>query len=211
VAIASKNAVRSILLVSRKPLDRIRTVALDSSSRSSAALIQVLFAKYWQQDVRFGSDEPQLDSMLANSDAALLIGDPALQVNRSHYYTWDLAEEWRTFTGKPFVFAFWAVRAKAASEDELSRVAEILLASRDEGLRHIPEIASEWSQRLSLAPEVIDRYLRENIQYHLDSENVQGLNLFFRLASDLKLLPPAPELLFARELEIRNSAFANRF
>ena len=211
VAIASKNAVRSILLVSRKPLDRIGTVALDSSSRSSAALIQVLFSKYWRQDVRFASDEPQLDSMLANSDAALLIGDPALQVDRSDYYTWDLAEEWRTFTGRSFVFAFWVVRAKAASEDELSHVAEILRASRDEGLRHIPEIAGEWSQRLSLAPEVIVSYLRENIQYQLDNENLQGLKLFFRLASDLKLLPPAPELRFARELEIRNSAFANHF
>src|SRR5438270_498281 len=100
VAIASKGAVRSILLVSEVPLDRIRSVALDSSSRSSAALVRVLFAKHWNLDARFVPAEPQLEAMLASQDAALLIGDPALQVDRSRYQTWDLADEWRRFTGK---------------------------------------------------------------------------------------------------------------
>src|SRR5258708_23042039 len=116
VAIASKKAVRSILLVSRKPLDAINTVALDSSSLTSVALTRVLFEKCWGGGREFTSLSPNLDTMLSTHDAALLIGDPALQVDRSQYNTWDLAEEWNQFTGKPFVFAFWAVTQNAAKE-----------------------------------------------------------------------------------------------
>jgi chorismate dehydratase len=211
VAIASKAAVRSILLVSEHPLDRIRRVALDSSSRSSAALVRVLFAKHWKREVQFVEAEPRLEAMLAKQDAALLIGDPALQVDRSRYQTWDLAEEWRRFSGKPFVFAFWAARPGAADDDALSAAAELFSESRDEGLRHVNEIASKWAPKLSISPELIESYLRENVHYHLDSENTQGMELFFRLAAELGILPYPPELRFARELEFRNSGSRNRF
>lgn len=211
IAIASDDAVRSILLVSKVPLEKIGTVALDCSSRSSAALIQVLFAKHWKREARFVPAEPDLDAMLASNDAALLIGDPALKVDRSRYLTWDLAHEWKAFTGRPFVFAFWAVRAGAASEDELAYVAEVFRASRDAGMAHLPEIAGQWSRKLELSPEFITNYLTENIQYSLHSGNVAGMQLFFELAAELKVLPPTPELRFARELEIRNSALRNRF
>jgi|SRR5581483_1671020 len=211
IAIASDDAVRSILLVSKVPLETIGTVALDRSSRSSAALVQVLFAKQWKHAVSFVPAEPELDAMLASNDAALLIGDPALKVDRARYLTWDLAHEWRMFTGRPFVFAFWAVRAGAASEDELAYVAEVFSASRDAGLAHLPEIANEWSRKLELSPEFITSYLTENIQYSLHARNIAGMQLFFELAAELKVLPPAPELRFARELEIRNSALRNRF
>jgi chorismate dehydratase len=114
IAIASKQPVRSILLVSKKPIDEIQSVALDQSSLTSVALVGILFRKYWRGGARkFTSQAPNLDSMLLKSDAALLIGDPALRVDRSRYKTWDLAEEWIRFTGKPFVFAFWAVREDA--------------------------------------------------------------------------------------------------
>ena len=211
VAIASQAAVRSILLVSEHPLDRIQSVALDSSSRSSAALVRVLFAKHWQREVQFVEAEPRLEAMLTKHDAALLIGDPALQVDRSRYQTWDLAEEWRRFTGKPFVFAFWAARSGAADDDVLSDAAELFSESRDEGLRHVSEIADKWAPKLCMAPESIESYLRENIRYHLDSENTHGMELFFRLAAELGILPRTPELRFARELEFRNSGSKNRF
>jgi chorismate dehydratase len=210
VAIASKRAVRSILLVSTKPLDQIRTVALDTSSRSSAALIQVLFAKHWRREVRFAPADPQLDEMLAKHDAALLIGDPALLVDRSRYLTWDLAEEWRNLTVKPFVFAFWAIRSGAKTNEDLAHIGEIFGASRDEGLRHIEELADEWSDRLTLPREVIVQYLSENIHYRLDQDCIAGMQLFFRYAADLKILPPAPELRILNETETRNSALANR-
>jgi chorismate dehydratase len=211
VAIASKNSVRSILLVSGKSLDQIHSVALDNSSRTSAALIQVLFAKYWQQDVQVAQADPSLANMLEKHDAALLIGDPALQVDRSRYQTWDLAEEWRRFAGKPFVFAFWAVRDGAASDEELARIAEIFRESRDAGLKHIDAIADEWSDRLNLSHDGIVSYLSDNVHYYLDQENVAGMQLFFQYAAELQLLPSVPELRFVRELEIRNSAPRSRF
>jgi len=211
VAIASRNSVRSILLVSEKPLDQIRTVALDNSSRTSAALIQVLFRKHWQRDVQFTQAEPSLAKMLGNYDAALLIGDPALQVDRARYQTWDLAEEWRRFTGKPFVFAFWAMRTEAASDEEAARVAEIFRDSRDAGLRHIDAIASDWSARLKLPTDAIVRYLSDNVHYYLDQENIAGMQLFFEYAAELQVLPHTPELKLVPELEIRNSGRAKRF
>jgi len=211
VAIASKGVVRSILLVSEHPLERIRSVALDSSSRSSAALVRVLFAKHWDREIQFVQAEPRLEAMLASHDAALLIGDAALQVDRGRYQTWDLADEWKRCTGKPFVFAFWAARSGVANDEELSAAAKVLSESRDDGLRHVGEIASQWAPNLRISPELIKSYLRENIHYHLDSESIDGMELFFRLAAELGILPCPPELRFARELEFRNSGSKNRF
>lgn len=210
VAIASKRAVRSILLVSAKPIDQIQTVALDTSSRSSAALIQILFAKHWRREARFAPADPHLDYMLAKHDAALLIGDPALLVDRSRYRTWDLGEEWRSFTGKPFVFAFWAIRSPASKNEDLAHIGEMFSASRDEGLQHIEELADEWSERLTFPRDAIVQYLSENIHYRLDEDCVAGMQLFFRYAAELKILPPAPELRIASEAEIHNPALANR-
>src|SRR5207245_5503957 len=120
VAIASRCAVRSILLVSKTPLEKIRSVALDNSSLTSAALLKVLFAKWWPGKRTFNDMVPDLERMLSHHDAALLIGDPALKVDRSRYGTYDLAEEWTRLTGKPFVSRFWAVREAAIKDAPLS-------------------------------------------------------------------------------------------
>src|SRR6267378_8033147 len=110
VAIASKQGVRSILLVSKVPVERIQTVAVDASSLTSVALLRVLFAKWWGGQRTFTTMRPNIQHMLEQHDAAMVIGDPALKLNRSRYFTVDLAEEWIRLTGQPFVFAFWAVR-----------------------------------------------------------------------------------------------------
>jgi chorismate dehydratase len=197
VAIASKQAVRSILLVSHKPLEEIRTVALDNSSLTSVALTQVLFEKFWGGQRTFVSAAPDLDAMLAASDAALLIGDPALQVDRTRYRTWDLAEEWIRFTGKPFVFAFWAVRREALRECSLD-LAGIFQTSRDHGLarENLNEIARVWSGKLSLSEDEVREYLTRNIHFQLDPDCIEGLQLFYRYAHDCGLLPRVPELRF---------------
>src|SRR5579872_5998342 len=151
VAIASKQPVRSILLVSPKPMDDIRTVALDSSSLTSVALTRLLFEKFWGGPRDYHSRPPDLDGMLAENDAALLIGDPALKVDRSRYYTWDLAEEWLRFTGKPFVFAFWAVRNQAAHASKLD-LASVFQCSRDHGLEpaNLKQVVETWAPKLNL-------------------------------------------------------------
>jgi chorismate dehydratase len=198
VAIASKQAVRSILLVRRQPMNEIRTVALDNSTLTSAALSRVLFEKYWGRAREFICVAPNLESMLSQSDAALLIGDPALQIDRSRYYTWDLAEEWIRFTGQPFVFAFWAVRDEAAKSSNLDLPA-IFQKSRDHGLEsgNLQKIAQAWSKKLNLPAADLHSYLAANIFYYLDEPCLEGLRLFYRYAHECKALPLAPELSFA--------------
>jgi chorismate dehydratase len=195
VAIAAKNQVRSILLVSKAPLEKIRSVATDDSSRTSAALVEIYLRKFVGIDPGFSRQKPSLKEMLQWHDAALLIGDPALQARTSGYYVYDLAEEWRRWTGRPFVFAFWAVR-KAVLRSGGPDIAGTLQRSRDNGLRHIPEIAATWAPRLELSSQLISEYLTANVDYFLDQENLEGLRLFFRYAAECNVLPPAPELEF---------------
>jgi len=198
IAIASKAAVRSILLVSKVPLEEIRTVALDDSSLTSVALIQILFAKWWRQKVEFESTSPHLANMLEQHDAALVIGDTALQVDRSRYLTYDLAQEWIKFTGKPFVFAFWAVRRHALKNPPDSDLATIFQRSRDHGLQseNLDAIAREWGPRLNLREPDITNYLTKNIFYDLDSQCLEGLHLFYKHAQECNLLSDVPPLYF---------------
>jgi chorismate dehydratase len=198
VAIAAKRAVCSILLVSRKPIEQIRTVALDSSSLTSVALLRILFKKFWQSEPEFDSSPPRLEPMLLAHDAALLIGDPALQVDRSRYLTWDLAEEWISFTGRPFVFAFWAM-TRAAAQHAPTDLAQIFQRSRDHGLQpaNLAVIAETWSPKLAMSKADVVEYLTSNIHYFLDDSCLEGLQLFYRYAHECKLIPAVPELRFA--------------
>ena len=198
VAIASRRAVRSILLVSKVPVDQIQSVALDESSMTSVALAKVLL-KWLGLNPQYESMPPDLAKMLAAHHAALLIGDPALQVDRTCYHTLDLAEEWIRITGKPFVFAFWAVRGEALKEsDPTIDLPAVFRNSRDHGLQpsNLGTIVNEWSARLNLSAEEVRSYLTQNIHYHLDPECVGGLQLFYRYASEIGALPGAPELHF---------------
>jgi chorismate dehydratase len=222
VAIASRRPVRSILLVSRIPVDQIRTVALDTSSMTSVALTKILFEKWLGGGRTFTSMAPNVEAMLAQHDAALVIGDPALQIDRSRYLTLDLAEEWILHTGKPFVFAFWAVRQDALQEDTLQEdalcgdsrsrpsasrsdagahapdLAQIFQQSRDHGLQpsSLDHITREWSPRLGLKESDVRSYLTENIYYYLDPPCLEGLQLFYRYAAEIGALPAAPQIRF---------------
>jgi chorismate dehydratase len=197
VAIAARRAVRSILLVSKAPLEKVRTVALDTSSMTSVALTKVLFERWLGAGRSFTSMAPDVDTMLHAHDACLVIGDTALKVDRSRYLVLDLAEEWIRFTGKPFVFAFWAVRRAALGETSVD-LAAIFQKSRDHGLHaeNVDLIAREWSSRLELSEVELRSYLSENIHYQLDTGCLEGLQLFYRYAAECGALPAAPPLHF---------------
>lgn len=203
IAIASRTAVRSILLVSRTPIERIRSVALDTSSMTSVALAKILFEKWLGGGRTFSPMPPDLETMLATHDAALLIGDPALQIDRSRYFILDLADEWIRCTGKPFVFAFWAARREALPETKLD-LAAIFQHSRDHGLEpaSIDSIARQWSPRLGITESVVRSYLTENIYYRLDSACLEGLLLFYRYGAEIGVLPPAPPLSFLAPVNV---------
>lgn len=197
VTIAARRPVRSILLVSKVPIEKIQTIALDTSSMTSVALTKVLFERWLGAGRIFTPMAPDLDAMLRDHDAGLVIGDTALQVDRTRYLTLDLAEEWIRFTGKPFVFAFWAVRRSAMSNAP-SDLAAIFQASRDHGIEpsNIDRIAGDWSKRLGITKAEVRAYLTENIHYHLDCGCLEGLQLFYRYAAECGALPPAPPLQF---------------
>jgi chorismate dehydratase len=199
VAIASRRQVRSILLVSKVPLEKIRTVALDTCSLTSVALTKVLFAKAWGGGRTFTPMEPDVERMLQSHDAGLVIGDPALRVDRSRFFTYDLAEEWVKLTGQSFVFAFWALRQAALQDASPSLdLAEIFQQSRDHGLQpeSLERIARDWAPQSGLSEAEVQEYLTQNIHYYLDPASLRGMQLFYACALECGCLPAAPPLRF---------------
>ncbi|MGH9455857.1 MAG: MqnA/MqnD/SBP family protein, partial [Terriglobia bacterium] len=133
--------------------------------------------------------------MLAKADAALIIGDPALAFHDPAVRTYDLAAEWRKFTGLPFVFAVWAGNAEA----KLGRWAADFQASLAFGLAHLDDIGREYAPRHHMTPEDVRFYLTRNINYNLDEENLEGLALFYRLAHELALISEVQDVRFASQ------------
>ena len=209
VAIAAQNAVRSILLVSRKPLGEVKTVALDTSSMTSVALCKVLLTRWLGGQREYQSMAPDIEAMLGSCDAALVIGDPALLLQCSSYATViDLAEAWRKHTGKPFVFAFWAVREQAiagpgagpgAATEAVRGLAQVFQQSRDHGIEpaSLQRITTDWAPRLGLGADELRNYLTRNIYYSLDPPCQEGLQLFYAYAAEVEALPPVQAPIFA--------------
>ncbi len=202
--IASKGRVRSLLLVrrARQPLNRLRTVAADTASRTTLAYARILFHQWGNPAVSFSPHAADLEGMLKEADAAILIGDPALLALEDRAQRFertgealvyhDLAEEWEALHHLPFVSAVWAATARrttawSSSLDE--SVSQDLIRSRDHGLANVDALAAEWARRFPLPESSIRSYLTENIHYVLDEECVQGMRGFFRMAAQFGVLP----------------------
>lgn len=211
LAIAAKREVRSLLLIAKVAIADARSVALDSSSRSTQALVRILCARRWKIAPRFDEMAPDLAAMLAQSDAALLIGDPALRAHLAaaergmrgtegelvcdgsllgaargqQLHIYDVVSEWRALTNLPAVLAIWAARREHATPE----LAAEFQASCRAGLQNIAAISKEWSGILQIEPEAICRYLAENIDFSLDEENRKGLAEYYRMARELGLIP----------------------
>jgi len=195
--IASKGRVRSLLLVRRanRSLANLRSVAADTASRTTLAYARILFHQWGNSDVPFVPMAADLDAMLDRADAAIVIGDPALmaleeQANRfertgEELVYHDLAQEWKALTGLPFVSAVWGV----AGNFHLDRLSEDFIRSRDQGLKNIDALVTEWTRQIPLSEETIRAYLTTNIHYVLDEECREGISGFFRMAADLGVLP----------------------
>jgi chorismate dehydratase len=194
IAVASKNRVRSVVLATRLPLRKVRVVTLDSSSRTSQALLRILFRYRYGTEPTFTERTPDAAvgcrNMFEGSDAALVIGDPAMRLEASagelNVQIYDLAEEWRAMTGLPFVFAVWA--STEAARSAFPGMAGDLLEAKEEGLGKIDEIAARYSLELQLPVSEVRAYLRENVNYDLDLENVLGMLRYFSLAHECGLI-----------------------
>ena len=179
--------VRSILLVSQRPAAQVRTVVLDAASRTSVVLAQLLLRRRWgaaATAVTPGAGAGWREA-LETADAVLLIGDPALQLRISgaarHLHVYDLAQEWRAWTGLPFVFALWGVRAPAFEAHRGWLVAR-LQAALAAGLEASEELVRMWAPRLQIAPAEVRRYLAENVAYRLTAAHHHGLRRFVQMA-----------------------------
>jgi len=178
VGIISDGPVASVALFTTMPVTSIRTIAADTSSRTSNALLRVLCAERFGVDPEFQPMPPDPEAMLRRCDAALIIGDPALFLDyeRLGAEKVDLGEQWTSMTGLPFVWAFWAGRATALSHAAVSA----LVAARDAGVAESDAIAETYCGpgRAARGKE----YLRENIYYMLGDREEEGLRLYYELA-----------------------------
>jgi len=188
-------------------LRTVRTIAADTASRSSLAYTHILFRKFLGIEPEFRPAPADPIAMLQTADAALLIGDPALLALESRTEIerqigpclWiDIAHQWRTRTGLPWVAAVWAVRPESLGPHTrtAAQLIDDLTQSRDHGLTHIDDLVREWTPRIALAPAAIHAYLTDNIHYHLDPACLEALHLFRRYAAEIDLLPPLPNPLF---------------
>lgn len=183
MALASKTSVASVLLISRVPFEKIRSLASDTSSRTSLAMLKILFLEKTGQLPALIQHPPDLSSMLKDHDAALIIGDSALQARKNGFRVYDLAEEWIQMTGFPFVFAFWAVRGELSAQE-----IEAFQASFEFGRQHLDEISREQSPLLGISQPDILRYLTWNMNYSLDEDNLRGLRHFYTLAEKHEII-----------------------
>lgn len=193
VCVGSRTAVRSVVLATRlNNLKKVKQVALDESSRTSVALVKIIFREFLDFEPEWVTSPPDLKAMLKHADAALIIGDPAMKISRNQFRVFDLATMWHEFTGLGFVFAMWMARASAVDRAGLIDFA----AARDEGLASLNEIAAYCANQTDLSPEEIKEYLTRNIAFQLDKEMRQGLQLYFDLAKKHKLIGEAKPLNF---------------
>jgi chorismate dehydratase len=184
LCVAATREVRSVLLLSRCPESEIRRLALDENSRTSAALVRILLRELHGVEPECVAAAPDLDSMMAVADAALMIGDPALAVDRTGFLVHDLAAEWRRLTGRPFVFAVWAVR----SGIDLGDRAEVFQQSLEEGQAEIELLIEEAAAELGLEPAAVREYLTQCLSFELGPAEREGLEEFYTRAGGLGLI-----------------------
>ncbi len=180
--IACREAVRSILLVSKEPFESISSLAADTSSRTSVQLARILLARNHGARPQVVPHGPDLQVMLGTADAALIIGDNALRVNIERLpYRWsDLGAEWTSSTGLPMVFAVWAGRRERVTPD----LAEPFLASCRFGMEHLDDIVRAEAAGRGFSEAFVREYLTRNLCLELGEREYAGLELFLRYASE---------------------------
>lgn len=192
LCVAADREVRSVLLLARRPLYEVRRIALDVNSRTSVALLRILCTDRFGIAPEFVTLPPEPEQMLEDAEAALIIGDPALRVDRERYQVFDLAAEWKDLTGLPFVFAVWAVRADVEFPD----LAVYFKSSLRHGLASLDSLVRESAAELGLETAMIRRYLTEHLSFVLRDRERNALREFYRRAAVHGLIDGIPDLRF---------------
>jgi chorismate dehydratase len=187
VGIGSRGPIASVAMYTRKALGDIRTVALDTSSRTSVTLIRVLCRHRFRIEPRFVPHGPDLAAMTRGHDAGLLIGDPAFDADHAvlGLRKIDLGEEWTAMTGLPFIYAAWTGRRNAVGADHVAA----LQAAQADGVAARDEIAADYGRGDASRTARAAAYLRDNVRYGLGADEAAGLQLFLDYAAELGLAP----------------------
>lgn len=187
VGIGSRGPVGSVALYTRVPLNQVRRIGIDTSSRTSVALLRILCRRRFEIDPEFVPHVPDLAAMTRAYEAGLLIGDPALEANHAALglIKIDLGEEWTAMTGLPFIYAAWTGPSGQVSSADI----DALQAAQEAGVHAFDEIAAEYGGN---DPATVARaavYLRDNMKYGLGAAESEGLQLFLDYAADLGVAP----------------------
>jgi chorismate dehydratase len=193
-AVVSDGPVRSVALFTPLPLERVTSIALDTSSRTSVALLRILCAKRFGLSPRFVDHGPAVDDMLRVADAALVIGDPALLLDHDArgLRKIDLGHEWRALTGLPFVYAFWTGRPGVLTTADVM----VMQQARADGEADLDRIAGLFFPGDPAAQRIGADYLRENIRFRMGEREVAGVERFYELAAEVGASGPARRLEF---------------
>ena len=194
LAVVSEGDVASVALFTTRPATSLRSIAVDSSSRTGSALMRILCAEWWDIDPKLVKLRADLPVMLKRCDAALVIGDAALFLDYESQglEKVDLGDEWTVMTSLPFVWAMWVGRASIVGPDHVAA----LQAARVSGVQASDEIVARHCPDDAERLEVGRRYLRENVSFGLDDRALAGLKKFYEYAYDLRLVPTRTDLRF---------------
>jgi len=185
-AITSRGPVASVAIYTKRDLRDIRTIAMDTSSRTSVALASVVLKRRFHVTPEAAPMEPDLAAMLARADAALIIGDTALFLDHAAAGAMkiDLGEVWTDMTGLPFVYACWTGWPGALTREDVAA----LRRARDEGVAQSNAVAAAYYPDDTPRQAVARHYLRDNIRYFFGPDEREGLKTFYRYASELDLV-----------------------
>ena len=201
--VSSDGEVKSILLLSRSPIENLsgKKVALTTTSATSQVLVKLILSRGYKVEPEYIACKPDLGSMLAEAEAALLIGDIALRhyLDRQGMYLYDLGAEWKKLTGKKMVYAVWAVnRNFAETQNALNEhVFEIFRKSMDYSMEHLPEIAEYAARWEPFSPFFLMDYFR-SLRFTFDKDYQEGLLHYYQLAEEIGAIGEVPELKFIR-------------
>jgi chorismate dehydratase len=194
VAIGSDGLVLSVAIFSKVPIEQVRTLALDTSSRTSVVLTRILCARHWGIAPGFTPADPDVTAMLSTNDAALVIGDNALAIDPAALgaVKVDLGTAWQAMTGLPFVYAVWSGRPGALDHEQVTALRE----ARARGEREVGAIARETGAGDPALEQRVLGYLRDTLRYGLGGREIAGLERFHALTVELGLAPAVRPLRF---------------
>lgn len=190
--IASLGEVKTVLIFSKRKPDKIEKIALDNRSRTSVALLKLLFKEYYKCNPQLVAAPPSSGTLPKGADGALLIGDETFKINAADYNLYDLSKAWHELTGKPFVFALLCV----ADGVDAAEAVEALHKAKKVGFENLAKIVRRCALELKIPENVCKDYLTRRIRYDLSGDDIEGLKTFFQMASKNKIIDREPELRF---------------